>query len=673
LYWQIFYFEMQAAKCRIFVSFLAFNDLSISKFVILQYFYLITYLRIMNFKNLLWALAVSATVQVSAQQFAPCATDEYMEQLRHKHEPAFRFEQDFNESISMLQQVQSITQQSKRSKVLYVPVVFHIMHNGGTENISQAQIMNQMRIINEDFRKVAGTNGFSNDPLAVDMEIEFRLAQYDPNGNKHDGINRVRNVNTVNASDFIKSLSYWDARRYLNVWVVNSIQASAGTQGTILGYAQFPTMLSFSPNTDGIVIRADQVGTIGIGSPSQAGRTLTHEIGHWLNLFHPFQGGCGSSVITTTNCGSTGDQVCDTPPVREANFGCNTNANSCSNDVPDLNDLIRNYMDYSNGTCMNMFTIGQKTRVNASLRLRTGIFGAEPNFNQNISYAGINATDGSYIPVPASAIKAPYFYSFEAPSLVIDGWRLNNFNNPDNGFAVRNNAAFGGERSISMLNFNNPNALINGRDGFQTPEIDLTTVSNPHLEFYYAYAQRSDANNDLLAINISNTFGMQENLIFNQAGPQMATAPVTSSSFIPTRSEWRKVSINLNQFKEFNNARFRFEFTNRRGNNIYFDNIAITDGPTTSLTEAFKSAIQFELYPNPAKENIHMHFTLNQSTHLQITIRDILGKEVISIANEQFGATNHQITVQTNNLKSGMYFVEVVGEHQSFSHKLLIN
>lgn len=626
----------------------------------------------MNVKNFFLALAVAATFQVNAQQIVPCATDEYMEQLRHKHDAAFKFEQEFNEEISMLQQVQSITQ-SKRSKVLYVPVVFHIMHNAGTENISQVQIMNQIRIINEDFRKMQGTNGFSTDPLAADMEIEFRLAQYDPNGNKHDGINRVRNVNSVNATDFIKSLSYWDARRYLNVWVVNSIQASASVQGIILGYAQFPTLLSFSPNTDGIVIRADQVGSIGTGSPSQAGRTLTHEIGHWLNLFHPFQGGCGSTTVTSANCGSTGDQVCDTPPVREANFGCNTNANSCSNDVPNLNDLIRNYMDYSNGTCMNMFTVGQKTRVNASLRLRSGIFGADPDYNQNLTYAGINAADGSYIPVPASPIKAPYFYSFDEQSILNDGWRLNNFNNPDNGFGVRTEASFGGARSIGMLNFNNPNAVVNSRDGFQTPEIDLTTVANPHLEFYYAYAQRVDANNDLLSINISNTFGMQENLIFNQAGPQMATSTPTSSSYVPARSEWRKVSINLSQYRDFNNARFRFEFTNRRGNNIFFDNISISDGPTTSLTEAFKSAIGFELHPNPAKENVHVHFTLNQLTHLHITIRDILGKEVKSVANEQFGASKHHIEVSTSELKSGMYFVEVVGEHQSFSQKLLIN
>jgi hypothetical protein len=626
----------------------------------------------MNVKKIFLALVISVTIGANAQQIVPCATDEYMEQLKHKYDAGFKFEQDFNEEISMLQQVQSITQ-SKRGKVLYVPVVFHIIHNAGAENISQAQIMNQLRIINEDFRKVQGTNGFSNDPLAADMEIEFRLAQYDPNGNKHDGINRIRNVNSINATDFVKSLSYWDARRYLNVWVVNSIQSSGSVQGTILGYAQFPTMLSFSPNTDGIVIRADQVGTIGIGSPSQAGRTLTHEIGHWLNLFHPFQNGCGTTPITASNCGSTGDQVCDTPPVRESNFGCNVNANSCSNDVPDLNDLIRNYMDYSNGTCMNMFTLGQKTRVNASLRLRSGIFGAEPNFNQNLTYAGINAADGSYQPVPASPIKAPYFYSFEVPSIIHDGWRLNNFNNPDNGFAVTTVAAFGGDRSIAMLNFNNPNAVVNSRDGFQTPEIDLTTIANPHLEFYYAYAQRVDANNDLISINISNTFGMQENLIFNQAGPQMATAPVTSTSFVPTRTQWRKVTINLSQYKDFNNARLRFEFTNRRGNNIYFDNISISDGPTTSLTEAFKSAIGFELYPNPTKGKVTLNFTLNQTAHLKIIVRDILGKDVKSIANEQFEANKHHIEVSTSDLKSGIYFVEVISDNQSFSHKLLIN
>jgi hypothetical protein len=373
----------------------------------------------MKLKSLLFSLLLIAATAIKAQHFIPCATDEYFKQQLIKHPEIAAAEKALNDSIA--QQVQQIIM-NKTGKVLYVPVVFHIIHENGAENISQAQIMDQLRIVNEDFRKRAGTNGASTDPLAADMEIEFRLAQYDPNGNKHDGINRVFSKLTNNATDSVKPLSYWDARKYLNIWVVKSINLNTGKPGTVLGYAQFPWSLNFQTTTDGIVLRSDQVGTIGSGQQSQAGRTLTHEIGHWLGLYHTFQGGCVGG--TTTNCSQQGDWVCDTPPVADASFGCNIGRNSCSNDSPNLPDMVKNYMDYSDGTCLNTYTNGQKTRIRGpipnTINSRSVIFGTTPNFNQNITYAGLNA-DGSYINVAASSVKAPYFYGFENPSLTADG------------------------------------------------------------------------------------------------------------------------------------------------------------------------------------------------------------------------------------------------------------
>jgi hypothetical protein len=627
----------------------------------------------MKLKKLLSLVAVGMlATQLPAQQFVPCATDEYMEQLRNMHPESRQYEHDFNESISILQQVQSITQ-NKRGKVLYVPVVFHIIHQNGLENITQAQIMDQLRIVNEDFRKKQGTNGFSTDPLAADMEIEFRLAQYDPNGNKHDGINRVFSTLTTSANENVKALSFWDSRRYLNVWIVSSISLNTGLPGTVLGFAQLPTQLNFAPTTDGIVMRADQVGVIGLGQVSQAGRTFTHEVGHWLNLFHPFQSGCGSGSITTLNCASTGDFVCDTPPVKEANYGCNTNANSCINDIPDLPDLIRNYMDYSNGTCMNMFTQGQKIRVNAALPLRSQIFGiADNNFTQNLNYAGIDVTTGGYSEVPAAGIKAPYFYGFEGNSLLFDGWKINNFNNPSNGFAVSSIARLQGSSSISMLNFDNPTGLLNARDGFQSPEIDLTTVASPYLTFYYAYAQRSFATNDQFVVRISNNFGMEEAVLFDKLGSALASAPTTAESFVPDDNQWEKVSVDLSAYKHFRNARVRFEFINRRGNNVFVDNFFITDGPT-SVAERLKSNMKFTAYPNPAKDATEISFELERTQHVTITLVDLVGKEMIHISNGQINAGTHQYKVSTVGLPKGMYLIRVSADEHRFSHKLLVN
>lgn len=600
-----------------------------------------------------------------AQKNEPCGTDIYYREAIIQHPELLKHEDEHN---AQLREQMQVLAYNKRGKVLYVPVVFHIIHEHGSENISQAQIMDQLRIINEDFRKMTGTNGFSDNPLAADMEIEFRLAQYDPNGNKHDGINRINSSQTNNAQNTVKSLSYWDARKYLNIWVVKSINSSSSS-GTILGYAQFPWQLSFQPTTDGIVIRADQVGVIGIGSPSQAGRTLTHEIGHWLGLYHTFQGGCVGA--TSSSCASQGDMVCDTPPVLDASFGCNTSRNSCTNDVPDSNDMVRNYMDYSDGTCLDLFTNGQKTRVTAQLTNRNQIFGAAPNYTQNIAYAGLNA-DGTYIPVAASSRKLPYYYAFESANPVVDGYRINNFNNPTNGWAINTQAKYAGNSCIAMRNFLNPTSLVNARDGFQLPEIDLSSVFDPTLEFYYAYAQRSTSSNDSLVVRISNNFGMDEQVVWGAQGTQIATGGIQSGEFIPNTSQWRKLSLNLSAFKSYTNARIRFEFINRRGNNVYVDEISITNGPT-GTEDMLKHNMKFVAYPNPVQGSAHIQFNLEKTENLTIELVDNLGREAGILYNGTLTAGDHHLEWDAGKLPRGLYLLKVSVGNNSFTHKILIN
>jgi len=168
-----------------------------------------------------------------------------------------------------------------------IPVVVHVIHYGGTENISKEQIEDQIRILDEDFRRLnADTINTPTDflPLAADADIEFRLAQLDPQGNCTDGIVRVYSNLTFNARDNVKALSYWPSNKYLNVWVVASIANSSGSPGDVIGFAQFP---GGAAATDGVVIKHDFMGSIGTAASSGgAGRTTTHEVGHWLNLRH---------------------------------------------------------------------------------------------------------------------------------------------------------------------------------------------------------------------------------------------------------------------------------------------------------------------------------------------------------------------------------------------------
>lgn len=236
--------------------------------------------------------------------------------------------------------------------VQIIPVVVHVMYYNFEDSISLAQVQDAIDVLNEDYSL---TNSDRNNVRAVfadrqaNMEFQFALAKIDPNGNATTGVTYHQTDLSLGANDNIKSVYNWPNQNYLNVWTVRDIDVGV-TNGTVLGYAAFP--YNNQPVTDdGIVIRHDMMGRI--GTATGIGRTLTHEVGHFLNLYHPFQGGCTGN----------GDYVSDTPPVASASFGCNTSRNSCSNENPDEPDMIENYMDYADDVCTNSFTTGQKARA----------------------------------------------------------------------------------------------------------------------------------------------------------------------------------------------------------------------------------------------------------------------------------------------------------------------
>lgn len=613
-------------------------------------------------RTLFIALVTFFTLQSTAQTIHKCATDEmWAESVKQNPELIKQ-----REAADAIAQQNNTLVQGKSAQIRYIPVVFHIIHKNGFENISQAQIMDQIRILNEDFRKKPGTNGGkSTNALAADMEIEFRLAQYDPWGNKSDGINRIYNPNfTDNANNGVKGLAYWDSEKYLNIWVVNTIAAIGGVSGTVLGYAQFPWDRQSKPTTDGIVIRADQVGTVGTGRQDQAGRTLTHEVGHWIGLYHTFQGGCFGQ----------GDGVADTPPVAAASSGCNKGQNSCSSDVPNLPDQIENYMDYSDGTCMELFTTGQKSRVHSILnQYRTFLY------NNNPTYAGFDG-NGNYLPVAASIYTAPITFTFDGADPAAGlGFRYqnlhNNVNNTANpyGWAYNGSTGYMSAGCLSMLNFNNTTAMLNSRDGFITPEINFALVASPFIEFYYAYTQKSSVNFDSLCVFASSNFGMTEERIFGETGSGLATSPVQATAFIPgSSSQWRKVSVNLWRYHLKPNVRFRFEFFNRRGNNVYVDQISFSNGSTGS-NEQWKEAVNFEFGPNPFHSNAQLSFELKEKQFVKILLIDLLGREVKNVYNGILNSGKTELNIDKEGLMPGVYNLQFEAGEQRFTHKLLIN
>jgi PKD repeat protein len=239
-----------------------------------------------------------------------------------------------------------------------IPVVFHIIHEGGPENISKAQVLDQVRILNECYRGENSDRANTPAPflaIAGELDIEFRLAQLDPQGNCTEGITRTFSNKTNAASDGngVKDLIDWNCYSYFNVWVVKSIGV-ASEFGTILGYAQFPA--TGLCGTDGVVLLHNVCGSVGTAASAE-GRTLVHEAGHWLNLIH---------IWGDDDCGS--DQVNDTPAAFGPNFGiCYDDfpyfpADTCDNTNP-YGEMMVNYMDYSNDECQSMFTEGQVERM----------------------------------------------------------------------------------------------------------------------------------------------------------------------------------------------------------------------------------------------------------------------------------------------------------------------
>lgn len=305
----------------------------------------------MNKPFLLMGAILLMALSTIAQDRRVCAAEEVLE--KQNANPKVR---------EMRSRVEQHTQRflknggvsTKRTGILTIPVIVHVIYNTSQQNISDAQIQSQIDVLTEDFRKLNSDvslvpSEFS--PLASDIQIEFSLAQ----------ITRKQSSTTSwGTNDAMKSASQGGVNvvspdEYLNIWVCN-------IGGGILGYAQFPGGAS---STDGVVISPQYFGSSDkeaagesfyLSSPFDKGRTATHEVGHYLNLRHIWgDGGC-----------SVDDFVSDTPTAGAANYGCPSYpSKSCSSNGGYTSDMFMNYMDYVDDACMYMFSTGQKARMDA--------------------------------------------------------------------------------------------------------------------------------------------------------------------------------------------------------------------------------------------------------------------------------------------------------------------
>ena len=245
---------------------------------------------------------------------------------------------------------------TKAGVIIKIPVVFHIIHNGDevgdNENISDSIVLEQIKRLNTDFRAFnADTANIPNEfkPFLADCEIEFCLAKKDVNNDFTSGITRHFYNNNNHLENFInttiKPATVWDRNNYLNIWSVML------TNNSVNGYAT-PPFTSTNILEDGIVLNYTKVGN---DIANDIGRTLTHEVGHWLGLMHIWGDDSGAC---------TGDDgINDTPNQADAYQNCPSGIpNSCGS-----NDMYINYMDYTDADCAFMFTQDQKTRMHSVL------------------------------------------------------------------------------------------------------------------------------------------------------------------------------------------------------------------------------------------------------------------------------------------------------------------
>lgn len=611
-----------------------------------------------------------------------------------------------------------------------IPIVIHVIHNGGPENISDSQIFSQIEVLNEDFRKKPGTRGYGK---GVDTKIQFCLAKRDPQGRATTGIVRIRSSLTNHQQSqrgLLSKLSFWDPARYLNIYMVKSIGGSA------LGYSSFP---GGPRDADGVVIEHTAFGRIGtVKPPNNLGRTLTHEISHWFGLYHTFNGGCGSDTCTD------GDNVCDTPPVASPNYGCPKEINSCHNDLPDLPDQVENYADYTVDSCKSMFTRGQQERMVSTLAALREFIWSDANLaaagcslpdtqtwrpviadfvsledtictgtniqffsraqnnaskwkwlfpggmpsessdeNPVVAYPAIGSYDVGLTVSNDSSSDTLYLYDYitviePTPGRnlqLVEGFEQPAFppngitiDNPDSGITWHRTTLAAKEGSASVVINNLINTNYGQSDALILPPFDLSAFGKPIvLSFKWAYARSNPTYSDELILELSTDCGTTFTNLFKRSGSTLATGPTQDSPFVPLASQWKSISLNLDSFASATHAIIRFVNVTDGGNNLYIDSIALGNAVLQTVAdEADNGSGLMTVFSTGNDLHIRSPFPLNPARI------DLINVSGIRSPLRAFYQNSDSIIVTIAGQPPGVYFLELIYSSTTLRKKIII-
>jgi Pregnancy-associated plasma protein-A/Secretion system C-terminal sorting domain/Fibronectin type III domain len=654
------------------------------------YFFYQIHLLLMRKFTLLLASVLLFCGGLTAQHRHCAAEEVYQQQLLN--DPQFRENVEAIERHAIEHALEMQNGAVGERIVVTIPVVFNVVWNTTAENISDARLLEQLQVLNDDFRKLNADQNLVPavfQPLHVDCEINFCLATRDPSGNATTGIRRqFTNTTAFSTNDAVKftaqgGLDGWDRNSYLNFWVCD-------LSGGLLGYAQFP---GGAAATDGVVCDYAYTGVTGASAPFNKGRTATHEVGHWLNLRH---------IWGDANCGN--DLVSDTPTQQTSNGGCPTFPKVTCSNGPN-GDMFMNYMDYTNDACMYMFTAGQKARMQALFAaggsraaLLNSLGCSTPGGGGSCAVpTGLNATSitQSTATLNWGAVSGATSYNLQWKAASASGFTTvsgipgatynltgltagTNYNYQVQAVCSGGSSAYSTTAAFTTQSSGTSCADIQEANDTRAAAKNIIVNTNYTAQIatstdvdWYKFGNTSTNRN--IKVDVTTLpFDYDVKLFRSSTQVGISQNPGTTNELIILNNATvsSNYTINVYGYQGANSNTQCYTFRVSLSSTAWRTD-GTTDGNVTELEIPMLEEGQFGLYPNPAESRVIVDVPLTADNDVQVTILDATGKAAAQ-QNRFLSKGDNLIEMDLSKLVTGVYFVQVRNGDSIKTRKLVI-